>query len=292
MKPIRKAVLPVAGLGTRFLPATKAIPKEMLPVVDRPLIQHVVDEAREAGIEHFIFVTGRNKAVIEDHFDRQYELEVTLTERRRFSDLDHLERDLPVPGQTSFTRQQSPLGLGHAVWCARDIVGEEPFALLLPDVLVHADRGCLGQMMDAYREINQPVNVIAVEEMAAERLHEYGVVGAGRQLGKAFEITQMVEKPVRGRAPSNLIITGRYILQPEIFELLETQSWGAGGEIQLTDAMIRLALNQPFFGVKFEGRAFDCGSKIGFLVANIAYALARPDIGPQLRQKLEDMLRD
>ena len=292
MKPIRKAVLPVAGLGTRFLPATKAIPKEMLPVVDRPLIQHVVDEAREAGIEHFIFVTGRNKAVIEDHFDRQYELEVTLTERRRFSDLDHLERDLPVPGQTSFTRQQSPLGLGHAVWCARDIVGEEPFALLLPDVLVHADRGCLGQMMDAYRDISQPVNVIAVEEMTAERLHEYGVVGAGRQVGKAFEITQMVEKPVRGKAPSNLIITGRYILQPEIFQLLETQSWGAGGEIQLTDAMIRLALNQPFFGVKFEGRAFDCGSKIGFLVANIAYALARPDIGPQLRRKLEDMLRD
>ena len=230
MKTIRKAVLPVAGLGTRFLPATKAIPKEMLPVVDRPLIQHVVDEAREAGIEHFIFVTGRNKAVIEDHFDRQYELEVTLTERRRFADLEHLERDLPVPGQTSFTRQQSPRGLGHAVWCARDIIGEEPFALLLPDVLVQAERGCLGQMMDAYREINQPVNVIAVEEMVPERLHEYGVVGAGRQVGKAFEITQMVEKPARGKAPSNLIITGRYILQPEIFQLLETQSWGAGGE--------------------------------------------------------------
>jgi UTP--glucose-1-phosphate uridylyltransferase len=292
MKAIRKAVLPVAGLGTRFLPATKAIPKEMLPVVDRPLIQHVVDEAREAGIEHLIFVTGRNKAVIEDHFDRQYELEVTLTERRRFADLDHLERDLPVPGQTSFTRQQSPLGLGHAVWCARDIIGEEPFALLLPDVLVQAERGCLGQMMDAYREINQSVNMLAVEEMAPELVHEYGVVGAGKQVGSAFEITQMVEKPARGKAPSNLIITGRYILQPEIFRLLETQSWGAGGEIQLTDAMIRLAQDQPFFGLKFKGRAFDCGSKTGFLIANIAYALARPDIGPKLRSKLADLLRE
>ena len=215
-----------------------------------------------------------------------------LTERRRFADLEHLERDLPVPGQTSFTRQQSPLGLGHAVWCARDIVGEEPFALLLPDVLVQAERGCLGQMMDAYREINEPANVIAVEEMAPERLHEYGVVGTGRQVGKAFEITSMVEKPARGKAPSNLIITGRYILQPEIFHLLETQSWGMGGEIQLTDAMIRLALNQPFYGVKFEGRAFDCGSKTGFLVANIAYALARPDIGPKLRPQLEEILRE
>ena len=292
MKTIRKAILPVAGLGTRFLPATKAIPKEMLPVVDRPLIQHVVDEAREAGIEHLIFVTGRNKAVIEDHFDRQYELEVTLTERRRFADLEHLERDLPVPGQTSFTRQQSPLGLGHAVWCARDIIGEEPFALLLPDVLVQAERGCLGQMMDAYREINQSVNMLAVEEMAPEVVHEYGVVGAGKQVGSAFEITQMVEKPARGKAPSNLIITGRYILQPEIFRLLETQSWGAGGEIQLTDAMIRLAQDQPFFGLKFKGRAFDCGSKTGFLIANIAYALARPDIGPKLRSKLADLLRE
>ena len=292
MKTIRKAILPVAGLGTRFLPATKAIPKEMLPVVDRPLIQHVVDEAREAGIEHLIFVTGRNKAVIEDHFDRQYELEVTLTERRRFADLEHLERDLPVPGQTSFTRQQSPLGLGHAVWCARDIIGEEPFALLLPDVLVQAERGCLGQMMDAYREINQSVNMLAVEEMAPEVVHEYGVVGAGKQVGSAFEITQMVEKPARGKAPSNLIITGRYILQPEIFRLLETQSWGAGGEIQLTDAIIRLAQDQPFFGLKFKGRAFDCGSKTGFLIANIAYALARPDIGPKLRSKLADLLRE
>ena len=292
MKKIRKAILPVAGLGTRFLPATKAIPKEMLPVVDRPLIQHVVDEAREAGIEHFIFVTGRNKTVIEDHFDRQYELEVTLTERRRFADLEHLERDLPVPGQASFTRQQSPMGLGHAVWCARDIVGEEPFALLLPDVLVQAERGCLAQMIDAYHEVDQVANFVAVEETAPERVHEYGVVGVGRQVGKAFEVTQMIEKPTRGKAPSNLTLTGRYILQPEIFQLLETQSWGAGGEIQLTDAMNRLALDQAFFAVKFEGRAFDCGSKTGFLVANVAYALAQPDIGPKLRQKLKEMLVD
>ena len=292
MPMIRKAILPVAGLGTRFLPATKAIPKEMLPVVDRPLIQHVVDEARAAGIEHFIFITGRNKAVIEDHFDRQYELEVTLTERRRFADLEHLERDLPVPGQTSFTRQQSPLGLGHAVWCAREIVGHEPFALLLPDVLVQAEPGCLAQMMEAYNQINEPVNMIAVEEMVPERLHEYGVVGTGRDVGKAFEITEMVEKPARGKAPSNLIITGRYILQPDIFHHLENQSWGAGGEIQLTDAMIRLAYKQPFFGLKFEGRSYDCGSKTGFLAANIAYALERPDIGPKLRPILKKMLDD
>ncbi|MFL9827715.1 UTP--glucose-1-phosphate uridylyltransferase GalU [Rhodoplanes sp. SY1] len=289
-KPIRKAILPVAGLGTRFLPATKAMPKEMLPVVDRPLIQHVVDEAREAGIEHIIFVTGRNKAVIEDHFDRQYELEVTLTERRKFADLEHLERDLPIPGQTSFTRQQSPLGLGHAVWCARDIVGEEPFALLLPDVLVQAERGCLAQMMDAYNEVGQRGNVIAVEEMPDDKLHMYGVVGAGKSTGKAFAVTEMIEKPPRGKAPSNLIITGRYILQPEIFGILENQSWGAGGEIQLTDAMIKLAMNQPFFGVKFEGRAFDCGSKIGFLAANVAYALARDDIAPAFRTELKRLL--
>ncbi|EJW09536.1 UTP--glucose-1-phosphate uridylyltransferase [Rhodovulum sp. PH10] len=290
--PIRKAVLPVAGLGTRFLPATKAMPKEMLPVVDRPLIQHVVDEAREAGIEHIIFVTGRNKAVIEDHFDRQYELEVTLTERRKFADLEHLERDLPIPGQTSFTRQQSPLGLGHAVWCARDIVGDEPFALLLPDVLVQSPRGCLAQMMDAYRQIDGKANMIAVEEMPEDRLHMYGVVGTGKTVGSAFEVTSMIEKPARGKAPSNLIITGRYILQPEIFSILENQSWGAGGEIQLTDAMIRLALNQPFYGVKFEGRAFDCGSKIGFLAANVAYALARDDIAPAFRTELKALLGD
>jgi len=290
MKPIRKAIFPVAGLGTRFLPATKAMPKEMLPVVDRPLIQHVVDEAREAGIEHFIFVTGRNKGVIEDHFDRQFELELTLEERQKRAELALLAQDLPGAGQTSFTRQQSPLGLGHAVWCARELVGSEPFALLLPDVLVQHSRGCLAQMMDVYREAGSDANMIAVEEVPAERIHMYGVVGVGAKLGKAFKITEMVEKPARAAAPSNLIITGRYILQPQIFDILANQTRGAGGEIQLTDAMIRLAAAQPFLGLKFEGKSFDCGSKIGFLAANVAYALARQDIAPGFRAELKQIL--
>ncbi len=290
MKPIRKAILPVAGLGTRFLPATKAMPKEMLPVVDRPLIQHVVDEARQAGIEHFIFVTGRNKGVIEDHFDRQFELELTLTERNRRADLELLARDLPGAGQTSFTRQQQPLGLGHAVWCAREIVGDEPFALLLPDVLVQAQRSCLAQMLDAYQQLPDNANVIAVEEVPIDRIHMYGVVGVGKSQGRAFEITQMIEKPPREQAPSSLIITGRYILQPEIFNILADQTRGAGGEIQITDAMIRLARKQPFYGLKFEGRSFDCGSKIGFLTANIAYALERNDIAPALRAEIKSLL--
>jgi len=290
MKPIRKAIFPVAGLGTRFLPATKAMPKEMLPVVDRPLIQHVVDEAREAGIEHFIFVTGRNKEVIEDHFDRQFELELTLKERNKLADLKLLSSDLPEAGTTSFTRQQSPLGLGHAVWCARELVGHEPFALLLPDVLVQHKPGCLKQMIEVYRALEDNSNVIAVEEVPLERIHMYGVVGVGEAKGKGFAITEMVEKPPREKAPSNLIITGRYILQPEIFDLLATQTGGAGGEIQITDAMIRLAQTQPFYGLKFQGRSFDCGSKIGFLAANIAYALERDDIAPALRVDLKHLL--
>jgi len=287
---VRKAVFPVAGLGTRFLPATKAMPKEMLPVVDRPLIQHVVDEARQAGIEHFIFVTGRNKGVIEDHFDRQFELEMALLERQKHAALEYMTQDLPIPGSTSFTRQQEPLGLGHAVWCAREIVGDEPFALLLPDVLVQAKRSCLAQMLDAYRQLPNSANVVAVEEVPIERVHSYGVIGAGRSLGPAFEITQMVEKPKREEAPSNLAITGRYILQPDIFNILADQTRGAGGEIQLTDAMIRLAATQPFYGLKFEGRSFDCGSKIGFLAANIAYALEREDIAPALRAEIKGLL--
>ena len=290
MKPIRKAIFPVAGLGTRFLPATKAVPKEMLPVVDRPLIQHVVDEAREAGVEHFIFVTGRNKAVIEDHFDRQFELEVTLRERGKRSDLRNLSQDLPGPGTTSFTRQQSPLGLGHAVWCARELVGNEPFALLLPDVLVRHTPGCLAQMIEAAGQLEARANILAVEEVPMERISAYGAVGIGKRKGKAFAITEMVEKPARDKAPSNLIITGRYILQPEIFDILASQETGTGGEIQLTDAMIQLSKTQPFYGLKFEGRAFDCGSKIGFLAANIAYALARPDLGPDLRREIEGLL--
>src|SRR4249920_652089 len=273
--PVRKAVFPVAGLGTRFLPASKAIPKEMLTVVDRPLIQHVVDEARAAGIEHFIFVTGRNKGVIEDHFDRQFELEHTLTERQRRDDLDLLARDLPGPGAASFTRQQLPLGLGHAVWCARELVGHEPFALLLPDVLVQHPRGCLTQMIDAAKDLDGNANIIAVEEVPAERVHMYGVVGVGAAKGKAFSITKMVEKPKASEAPSNLSITGRYILQPQIFELPEKQAAGAGGEIHLADAMDALARTQPVSGLKFAGRSFECGSKIGFLAANLAYGLER-----------------
>jgi UTP--glucose-1-phosphate uridylyltransferase len=292
MKPIRKAIFPVAGLGTRFLPATKAMPKEMLPVVDRPLIQHVVDEARQAGIEHFIFVTGRNKAVIEDHFDRQFELEVTLRDRQRRAELEALARDLPAPGTTSFTRQQEPLGLGHAVWCARELVGNEPFALLLPDVLVQHPRGCLAQMIDAAAEIDEGANLIAVEEMPADRIHMYGVVGMGERRGKLFSITQMVEKPTREKAPSNLIITGRYVLQPEIFGILAAQKRGAGGEIQLTDAMIELASRQAFYGLKFEGSSFDCGSKVGFLAANVAYALSRKDMAGPVRAELTRLLGD
>ncbi len=290
MTHIRKAIFPVAGLGTRFLPATKAMPKEMLPVVDRPLIQHVVDEARQAGIEHFIFVTGRNKSVIEDHFDRQFELELTLTERGKKADLALLSQDLPEAGTASFTRQQSPLGLGHAVWCARELVGHEPFALLLPDVLVQHPQGCLAQMIDAAAQLDGNANLIAVEEVPEERVHMYGVVGVGESKGKAFRITGMVEKPKREDAPSNLSITGRYILQPQIFEVLEKQAAGAGGEIQLTDAMVALARTQPFYGLKFEGRSFDCGSKIGFLTANVAYAFERTDIAPDFRAELARIL--
>ena len=292
MTRIRKAIFPVAGLGTRFLPATKAMPKEMLPVVDRPLIQHVVDEARQAGIEHFIFVTGRNKSVIEDHFDRQFELELTLMERGKKTELASLSEDLPAAGAVSFTRQQSPLGLGHAVWCARELVGHEPFALLLPDVLVQHGRGCLAQMIDAANGLASNANILAVEKVPKERVHMYGVVGIGERKGKAFAITKMVEKPKASEAPSELTITGRYILQPQIFELLEKQAAGAGGEIQLTDAMLALSGSQPFYGLEFEGRSFDCGSKIGFLAANAAYGLERADIAPELRTELRRLLGD
>ncbi len=287
---VRKAVFPVAGLGTRFLPATKAMPKEMLTVVDRPLIQHVVDEAREAGIEHFIFVTGRNKGVIEDHFDRQYELEQVLAERGKTAELEALNRDLPGPGTTSFTRQQEPLGLGHAVWCARELVGNEPFALLLPDVLVQTEgKGCLAQMLDAYAA--QGGNIIAVEPVPEDQAKNYGVVSlAGKGDGRVLPIDGMVEKPKPGTAPSNLTILGRYILQPEIFDILSAQEKGAGGEIQLTDAMLALLKRQPFYAVKYEGRTFDCGSKVGFLTANVAYALARPDIAEAFEAEIKKLL--
>jgi UTP--glucose-1-phosphate uridylyltransferase len=273
----------VAGLGTRFLPATKAMPKEMLTVVDRPLIQYAVDEAREAGIERLIFITGRNKSVIEDHFDKQYELEHTLEMRGKTQALGELLRDLPQAGQASFTRQQEPLGLGHAVWCARDLVGDEPFALLLPDMLFKGKPGVLKQMMEAYEETGG--NVLAVEEVPPADVSSYGVVARGQGPDEGFAITGMVEKPKREDAPSNLIISGRYILQPEIFSLIAEQPRGAGGEIQLTDSMQTLMRSQAFTGVKYQGKSFDCGGKVGFLLANVAYALDRPDIaGPFLKE--------
>jgi len=286
MKRIRKAVFPVAGLGTRFLPATKAIPKEMLTVVDRPVIQHVVDEARAAGIEHLIFVTGRNKSVIEDHFDHAYELERTLGERAKTKELEELRRDLPAAGQASFTRQQAPLGLGHAVWCAREIVGDEPFAVLLPDMLHHGREPCLKGMIDAFAA--EPSNIIAVSEVPMSETHQYGILGVGA-VGKGglMPVTSMVEKPPQGTAPSNLMVSGRYILEPGVFSILETQPRGAGGEIQLTDAMVSLSKTRPFNAFRFDGRIYDTGTKIGFLSANVAYALERSDLGPMLRNELK-----
>ncbi len=286
---IRKAILPVAGLGTRFLPATKAMPKEMLTIVDRPIIQHVVDEARAAGIEHFIFVTGRNKTVIEDHFDKQVELETTLSERGKLEELNMLNDLLPKAGQTSYTRQQSPKGLGHAVWCARDLVGNEPFALLLPDVLVQApDKGCMAQMMDIYNKTGG--NILAVEEVEPDQTSNYGVVDVLKNECGTMKINGMVEKPAPRTAPSNLIIMGRYILQPEIFDILATQTEGAGNEIQITDAMKTLMNDQEFYACPYEGRSFDCGSKIGFLAANVAFALSRDDIGPAFRDALRKLI--
>jgi UTP--glucose-1-phosphate uridylyltransferase len=290
IRPIRKAVFPVAGLGTRFLPATKAVPKEMLTIVDRPVLQHVVDEARAAGIEHFIFVTGRNKGVIEDHFDSQFELEATLEARGKKKELEALARDLPAAGQTSFTRQQAPLGLGHAVWCAREIVGDEPFALLLPDMLHHGPTPCLSDMIKAYGETGG--NLIAVAPVPEDQTHQYGIVGVEDAKAKVSAITGMVEKPKPGTAPSNLHITGRYILQPEIFGLLVKQERGAGGEILITESMIRLMQDekQPFHAVRFDGTIYDCGSKIGFLTANVALALERDDLAKDFRRDVEQLL--
>jgi UTP--glucose-1-phosphate uridylyltransferase len=288
-KRIRKAVFPVAGLGTRFLPATKAMPKEMLTVVDRPIIQHVVEEALRAGIEHCIFVTGRGKGAIEDHFDSQYELEQTLKQRGKTAELEALRRELPAAGRMSFTRQQAPLGLGHAVWCAREIVGDEPFALLLPDVLHHATEPCIGEMMEAYAKA--PGNYISVAPVPVEETHQYGIVGIENASAKVSRITAMVEKPKRGEAPSNLHISGRYILQPSIFEILERGERGAGGEIQITDAMHRLAEREPFFATRFDGAIYDCGGKIGYLMANVALGLERDDVGPALRAELAKLLK-
>lgn len=290
MKRVRKAVFPVAGLGTRFLPATKAIPKEMLTVVDRPVIDYVVAEAREAGIEHFIFVTGRNKAVIEDHFDVQFELYDTLEQRGKTEVLENLKRLQPQPGQTSFTRQQAPLGLGHAVWCAREIVGDEPFALLLPDMIMQAQPGCMKQMVDLYNETGG--NIVGVQECDPAEAHKYGIVGRGETVATGFQITEMVEKPAKGTAPSNFYINGRYILQPEIFSILESQERGAGNEIQLTDGMLKLLDRQAFSGFHFKGRAYDCGSPEGFVEANLAFALANDEVRSKIGDRLIEMVRE
>lgn len=276
MKKVRKAVIPVAGLGTRFLPATKSVPKELMPVVDKPVVQYAVDEAFEAGIEHIVFVTGRNKGAIEDYFDLHPELTKTLEDAGKSSLAASLAQMLPSAGSFSFVRQQAPLGLGHAVWCARDLVGDEPFALLLPDMVSFAARGCLADVMGLYDRTGG--NVLAVEPCDPAETGKYGIVGQGDAVGGGFRVTAMVEKPAPAVAPSNLYINGRYVLQPEIMQLLAVQERGAGNEIQLTDAMLTLSRAQPFFACRFEGRMFDCGSKLGFIEANIAFALSRPDL--------------
>lgn len=288
MQKVRKAVIPVAGLGTRFLPATKAMPKEMLTVVDRPVVQYAVDEALEAGIEHIVFVTGRNKHVIEDYFDIQPELLDTLTRANKVDQISSLNRLQLSAGSISFTRQQAPLGLGHAVWCARDIVGNEPFALLLPDMVSFGDKGCLASVMELYQHTGG--NVLAVEQCDPTETNKYGIVGKGKAVHGGFNITEMVEKPAPSAAPSNYYINGRYILQPEVFDILGTQERGAGNEIQLTDAMKRLAEVQSFHAQPFNGRMFDCGSKEGFIQANVAFALARDDMRDMVFEPIAEMI--
>ena len=279
IKPLRKAVFPVAGLGTRFLPATKAMPKEMLTVVDKPLIQYAVEEAIEAGIEQIIFVTGRGKSALEDHFDISYELEATLKDRGK--SLAAIEGIRQKPGSPVYVRQQEPLGLGHAVWCAREIVGDEPFAVLLPDELMVGTPGLLAQMREVYQRTGG--NVIGALEISAEQTDKYGIISPGARDGRVVEVAALVEKPALGTAPSNLMIPGRYILQPEVMRILDNPVRGAGGEIQLTDAMAQLIGRQPFNGVMFDGQRYDCGDKAGYIRANLALALAREDIGPAVR---------
>ena len=268
---VKKAVLPVAGFGTRVLPATKSIPKELLPVVDRPAIQYVVEEALEAGIEHIVFVTGRNKGAIEDYYDHNYELEEALQKKGKTAILDQVRGSLLPAGAASFVRQQAPLGLGHAIWCARDIVGNEPFAVLLPDVIVKGKPSCLAQMVAAYDKVGG--NIVAVDPVPEERVSSYGVIAPVERDGRLIRMSGMVEKPPVESAPSNLAITGRYILQPEVFGLLADQGKGAGGEIQLTDSMARLMETQAFYAYEFEGAPYDCGSKLGYFEAVLAHAL-------------------
>ncbi|MEH3047880.1 UTP--glucose-1-phosphate uridylyltransferase GalU [Sphingomonas adhaesiva] len=279
IKPVRKAVFPVAGLGTRFLPATKAMPKEMLTVVDKPLIQYAVEEALEAGIEQIIFVTGRGKGALEDHFDISFELETTM--RARGKSLSAIEHIRQQPGSPVYVRQQEPLGLGHAVWCAREIVGDEPFAVLLPDELMVGTPNFMAQMVAAYETVGG--NVIGALEVPEAETSKYGVISPGARDGALTEVTALVEKPAAGTAPSNLMIPGRYILQPEVMAILDAKETGAGGEIQLTDAMAKLIGRQPFHGFTFGGERYDCGDKAGFIMANLALALEREDIGPGVR---------
>lgn len=286
--PVRKVVFPVAGLGTRFLPATKAIPKEMLPVVDRPLLQHAVDEARSAGIEDFIFVTGRSKRAIEDHFDTDAELNRTLEERGKTYELHEARATEIAPGKSFYTRQQLPLGLGHAVWCAREAIGREPFAIILPDDFVLAETPCLKQMVEAYEEVGG--NVVAVVDVPREHTRRYGILDVESDDGRLAVVRGLVEKPKPEEAPSTLSIIGRYILQPEVFDHLEKGVRGAGGEIQLTDSMAQLIGTQPFHGLRFSGTRYDCGDKVGFIEATIAHALSRPDMGPQVRDVLRKYL--
>ena len=282
---IRKAVCPVAGLGTRMLPATKAIPKEMLPVVDKPIIQYAFEEARAAGIEHIVFVTGRGKSVIEDHFDHAYELDDALARKDKHAELEAISAWVPEPGELSYTRQQEPLGLGHAVWCAREMIGNEPFAVVLVDDLVISDVPCLRQMVDAHGETGG--NVVAVEEVPQDQTSRYGVLDPIADDGRLIEIKGLVEKPAPAEAPSRLAVIGRYILLPEVFEHLALQQTGAGGEIQLTDAMARMIGRYPFHGLRFEGRRFDCGARLGYLEATIACALERDDLRQGVRRIIE-----
>jgi len=286
-KPVRKAVFPVAGLGTRFLPATKVMPKEMLPINDRPLIQHVFEEAREAGIEEFIFVTGRHKTLLEEHFDYQPELEQTLESRGKTAMLEKV-RDSEMPeGKLFLTRQAKPLGLGHAIWCAKSLIGDEPFAILLPDVLIQNSEGtgCLKQMVDIYDETGG--NIIAVEDVPKEETYKYGIVDVESEDGNSLPVRGLVEKPAIEEAPSTLSVIGRYILQPEVFDHLSAFETGAGGEIQLTDAMAKLIGNQPFFASRFDGKSYDSGSRLGFIAANIAYALKDKEIGASVEEILK-----
>ena len=290
MKTVRKAVLPVAGLGTRVLPGSKTVPKELLNVVDRPILSYVVAEARAAGIEHFVFVTGRGKQAIEDYFDHHVELEAQLQAKGKTALLDELKAELPRPGEMSFVRQMAPLGLGHAVWCARDIIGDEPFAVILPDMLMSAEPGAMAQAVKAYDKVGG--NIVVVEPASEGEAHKYGIVALDGRAGRLNRMTGMVEKPAPGTEPSNLFISGRYILQPEIFQLLASQQKGAGGEIQLTDSMVRLMQDQTFHALEYDGVTYDCGDKIGLLRANVAFALMRPDLGDAARAAVQELLRD